>query len=221
VELRHQTMSAGSLLWRAVSAHRVGTVFREDIPDVDDDGRLGGRFDPNEACRYPYCYLTLDPVTAVAETILRDAPYQAEGRLILRAKYEHKVMVGMEATRPLSLIRLMDAEDLAAARQDTWIIHAEPRDYPLTRRWAHWYRDCSPRADGLIWPSKRHPGGQVVMLFGDADRAGAGAGAVAGSPFGTRKLGDEPGRRWLSGLLEPLATYLEPPAELLAQPMAG
>jgi hypothetical protein len=210
VQLRHQKLSAGTLLWRTISEYRLDSLFRDDIPDVHNDGRYGGRFDPIQRCRYPYVYLGLDPVTAVAETLLRNAPFQAAGRVIPRVKYERKVMAILETTRPLELIRLIDAEDLAAARQDSWIVHAEVGEYPLTRSWAHWYRDCSVRADGLIWPSKRHPAGQVMMLFGDPSRC---ADAITLSPFGIRKLGDEPGRKWLGGLLEPLLTYLEQPEE--------
>lgn len=207
VELRHQTLSAGIPLWRLGSVRRPAAVFREDIPDIADDGRLGGRFDPTKDCSYPYGYVALDPVTAVAEALLRDAPYQAGGRLLPHSKYVHKIMMCLEASRPLTLIRLIDAEDLAAARTDTWLLHAEPPDYPVTRRWAHWFRDCSPRADGIVWPSKRHPGGQVVLLFGDLGRSGS---AVGPSPFGARPLGTEEGTRWLAGLLAPLLTFLAP-----------
>jgi len=205
VELRHQKLPAGVPLWRLGSRRRPAGVFQDEILDVDDDGRLGGRFDPTKDCPYPYSYVALDPMTTLAESILRDAPYEAGGRLLPHSKYGHKVMTCLEASRPLQLIRLIDAEDLAAARTDTWLVHAESPDYPVTRRWAHWFRDCSPAADGMIWPSKRHPGGQVVLLFGDLDRCGS---VVGPSPFGTRPLGTKDGRRWLAGLLEPLFTFL-------------
>jgi RES domain-containing protein len=205
VELQHQTLAAGMPLWRLGSSRRPAGVFREDIPDVDDTGLKGGRFDPTAACLYPYVYVAMDPVTTLAESILRDAPYQAGGRLLPRSKYAHKVMMCLESTRPLRLVRLIDAEDLAAARNDTWLVHADSPDYPVTRRWAHWFRDCSPKADGMIWPSKRQPGGQVTLLFGDAYRSGT---AVGPSPFGTRPLGTPEGERWLAGLLAPLLTFL-------------
>jgi hypothetical protein len=217
VELRHQTLSAGTLLWRLGSSRRAPGIFREDILDLRGDGSAGGRFDPTERCRYPYGYVALEPVTTLAESILRDAPYEAAGRLIPRRKYAHKVMACLEATRPLRLIRLVDAEDLAAARTYTWLVHTESPDYPATRQWAHWFRECSRRADGMVWPSKRHPGGQVAMLFGDDDRCG---GAVQASPFGTRALGDPDGERWLAGLLEPLLTYLVPDGDEPAMPDA-
>ena len=100
VELRHQTVAAGLPLWRLGSVRRPAGVFRDDILDVDDDGRLGGRFDPTKECPYPYSYVALDPVTPLAESILRDAPYQAGGRLLPRSKYAHKVMMCLESSRP-------------------------------------------------------------------------------------------------------------------------
>jgi hypothetical protein len=210
VKLNVETISAGSLLWRTVQKDFADSHFREDIRDVDGNGLRGGRFDPAADCRYRYSYVALDPLTALAETLLRNTPYSAAGRLVRRVRLNRQMMVVLEATRPLTFVRLVDAADLAAARTDTWLVQAEPPDYPATRRWAHWFRECAARADGIVWPSKRHPGGQVAVLFGDDDRCGK---AVKTSPFASRPLDDADGRSWLAGLLAPLATYLEPVEE--------
>jgi RES domain-containing protein len=204
-ELRHITVSAGQPMWRVTPLVHLESLFRTDVVDVKGDGKAGGRFDPGSECLYPYTYVALDPLTAIAETMLRSVGYQAAGRLLHRAAYTGRAVSILEPTRELSLISLLEAGDLAAARQDSWLVHAEPRQYPRTRRWGYWFRECSRRADGIIWPSKRHPHGKAVLLFGDPDRCGT---ALQRAPFGHRALDTEDGEHWLAGLLRPLQTYL-------------
>lgn len=205
-ELRHAAIGAGVPMWRVTPVEYLDSLFRNESADVKGDGRAGGRFDPGPDCPYPYTYVALDPVTAIAETLLRNRAFTAAGRLLRRDAYAARAVSILEPTRPLSLISLVEPEDLAAALQDGWLIHAEPRQYPRTRRWAHWFRECSDRADGIIWPSKRQPRGRVVLLFGDVDRAGL---AMRRAPFGHRALDTEDGEQWLNGLLRPLHTYLK------------
>lgn len=205
-QLRHISLSAGHLLWRVTPMQYLDDLFRTDVVDTKADGQTGGRFDPTPECLYPYTYVALDPLTAIAETLLRNAEYQAGGQLLPRAKYRERAVSVLEPTRALSLVTLSDLQDLAAARQDTWLVHADAEQYPLTRRWGHWFRECSERADGLIWPSKRNPHGRAILLFGDPDRCGT---ALRRAPFGHRRLDTADGEQWLAGLLKPLYTYLK------------
>ena len=206
--LRHLTLAAGQPLWRVTPSKHLDDLFRTDVVDVKNDGSCGGRFDPTSECDYPYTYVALDPVTALAETLLRNVAYDAAGRLLRRTAYAGRTVSILETSRALSLISLLEPEDLAAARQDTWLVHAEPEQYPRTRQWAHWFRECSEHADGVIWPSKRRPRGKAIILFGDADRCGT---VLRRAPFDHRPLDGDDGERWLAGLLKPLHTYLDRP----------
>ena len=133
----------------------------------------------------------LQRVEAVAEggaLALADQPVQLAGFLV-------------------RLVRHLDAADLAAACQDSWLIHTESPDYRMTQRWAHWLRDSSApdgyRPAGLMWPAKRQPGGRAVLLFGD--RCGD---VVLCSSFGERPLDDDAGLDWLNLRLALLRTKI-------------
>jgi RES domain-containing protein len=204
---RIHALPAGSLLWRLERPRRNGErpLFRDRPAGIDEDGLMQGRrWDPSQTVRYGYCYAALDDLTAICETLLRDIPYDGPTRYLPLGAIRNRSLVALETTRPLALISLLEAADLAAVRQDTWIVHAEPREYWVTQLWAHWLREATlddgTRPDGLIWPSKRQPTGRAVMLFEDRARD-----AVLRSPLGERPLEVE-GLSWLNARLQLLNT---------------
>jgi len=208
-EPHYFALPAGSLLWRIERPNRAGErpLFRDRPAGVNPEGLMQGRrWDPAGDIRYGYLYAALDDLTALCETLLRDIPYDAPLRYLPLGAVENRSLVALETTRPLQLISLLEAADLAAVWQDTWLVHAEPRDYWVTQLWAHWLRQAETAdrsgPDGVVWPSKRQPTGRAVMLF--EDRA---SDAVIRSPLGERKL-DETGYglRWLNARLRLLNT---------------
>lgn len=215
---RYQEVPAGTLLWRVTgvadgqSPRPEPSLFRAPVRDVEDDSlHWGGRFDPTPDCPFPYCYAAFDDLTALCEVLLRDVPFNSPQRYLPASAVAGRSLVLLETLRPLRLVSLLAAADLAAARQDTWLVHTDHTNYPVTRLWAHWLRDGEDAAGqgppaGLVWPSKRHPSGQAVLLFGD--RCGD---AVTYSPFGARPLDDEAGRDWLNRRLSLLRTRVNPP----------
>jgi hypothetical protein len=208
---RHMELPAGSFLWRVTggsssAAGDPASPFRE--PPAADPGsydpRWAGRFDPTPECRYPYCYAAFDDLTAICEVLLRDVGFTGPERYLVRSDVVGRRLVILETRRPLWLVSLLDAADLAAAGQDSWLLHTEPANFRITQRWAHWLR-ASKTPDGgspagLVWLSKRAPGGRVVLLFGDRCE-----GSVSYSPFGERRL-DGDGLRWLNLRLSLLRT---------------
>ena len=101
-----------------------------------------------------------------------------------------------------------NAADLAAACQDSWLVHTGSVDYRITQRWAHWLRDGiapdSAPPSGLMWESKRALGGRAALLFGDRCED-----AVGYSSFGERML-DGSGLDWLNLRLSLLRTKVHP-----------
>lgn len=203
---RFVDLPAGSFLWRVTRQPRPAaggpvSPFRT-LPDpAAYDPRKSGRFDSTPECPYPYCYAALDDLTALCEVLLRDVGFSAPTRYLPRAEVAGRWLALLETRARLWLVSLADAPDLAAACQDSWLIHTESPDYRMTQRWAHWLRD-SPAPDGrhpagLMWPAKRQPGG----------RAG---GAVVRRPLRGRGhllviRGAPAGRRRRPGLAEPAA----------------
>lgn len=159
-------LTAGIVLWRV---HR-----RKFAPDsfnrtpIDPDKRGGGRFDCTSERFYPYLYAAPDESTALAETLLRDLPFDDRGRRLLpRARIAGRRLSAVELTGDVKLLRLVDSTDLAGICADESLLHAEPLKYDLTRRWACWLHERQSWAQGLEWQSKRDLTRRCVMLFGD------------------------------------------------------
>ena len=211
--VRHLTVPAGQLLWRIARHEQIrdASIFSSKQalagwPTCAEDlEKLGGRFDATEEAEFSYCYLALDDLTAVAETVLRDVAFTDQVRTVPRKQVRGRCLAVFEALKPLQLVALTTAAELARARQDTWLIHAGPTEYWRTRRWGHWLRQCSKDAHGLIWPSRRNPGGHAIMLFGDR----CGTEAVATHPVFTRDLDGTGGETWLNNRLQELNTCVE------------
>ncbi|MGD0068776.1 MAG: RES family NAD+ phosphorylase [Streptosporangiaceae bacterium] len=204
---RYTELPAGSFLWRVTRKPADGGSVSPflTVPDADSyDARLGGRFDPTPDCPYPYCYAAFDDLTALCEVLLRNVGFDGPQRYLLKRDIAGRRLAILETTRPLWLVSLQDAADLAAACQDSWLIHTETPNYRITRRWAHWLRDSeAPDGKGpagLVWLSKRAPNGRVVLLFGDRCDD-----AVVFSTFGERRL-DDGGLDWLNLRLAQLRT---------------
>jgi hypothetical protein len=203
---RFLPLPAGSTLWTVTTP--AAEPFRAPPTEPEmQAARWGGRFDPTPDCPYPYCYAALDDLTALSEALLRDVRMDAPTRYL-----PHRILVGrtlatVQTVRELWLVSLLDGPDLAAARQDSWLVYAESREFPRTQLWAHWLRDCTaPDAAapaGIVWPSKRHPSGRALLFFGDRC-----ADAVLRSPHGERRLDDETGRSWVNLRLAQLRTRL-------------
>ncbi len=215
---RFREVPPGTLLWRVTAPAQPSIpeaeqpLFRAPAREVESHGgRWGGRFDATPDCPYPFCYAAFDDLTALCEVLLRDVPFGAEERYLPHTAVAGRRLVLLETLRPLWLVSLLGAADLAAARQDTWLVHTDDVNYPITRLWAHWLRDGDgstgqgPPA-GLVWPSKRQPTGRAVLLFGD--RCGD---AVRYSSLGSLRLDQPPGLDWLNRRLALVRTRIGPP----------
>ena len=213
-ELLHRTIPSGSLLWRVTRREyaRRASLFNTRAAPVtsastqDEIATPYGRFDASDEDTYGFCYAALDDLTAIAETLLRDVAFTEEVRPIPLKDVRGRCLAVYETLEPLTLVTLTTSAELARARQDPWLIQAEPGDYARTRPWGHWLRRCS-QAHGFLWPSKRNPGGQSLVLF--ADR-GVGS-RLSLIPVFTRDLDGGGGLEWLNRRLEDLNTFVPEP----------
>jgi RES domain len=154
-----------------------------------------------------FCYVALDEATALAETLLRDLPFDERGmRVLTSSAVTDRRISGLTLTRDLELVSLIDGKDLAAIGQDYWLVVANGAEYAQTRGWGHWLRRQADWAHGFIWSSLRDRGGLAIVLFGDRCAAAFGKdyqrALLHEVPELAVDLDDEPGAEWLNKRLE-------------------
>lgn len=170
----------------------------------------GSRFDSTSADPYPYLYAGVDDSVALAETLLRDIPADDRGgRFLPKRAWRNRTVSRLETTTPLTLVSLRSGTDLAAIGQDTWLVWCDAADYPQTRAWAHWLRSIHPCAAGLVWLSKREPGKEAYVFFGD--RCPPGTFIDAPGPLApAAPFVDPVAAAWLRAALRPYRVTIRP-----------
>lgn len=163
---RYETLPAGSLLWRLHDAEYTAWSF---APPLKDDIFEGNRFDGTPTDPFPFHYSAEQQITALAEVLLRDRPFDEKTatRIIPASAVAGRVLAPVETTAPLELISLITAEDQAAVCQDKWLFEAEEAELIRVRRWTAQLRKAERRAKGLVWASRRDHPRRAYVLFGD------------------------------------------------------
>ncbi|MFD8569772.1 RES family NAD+ phosphorylase [Streptomyces sp. NPDC059639] len=210
-------LQPGTRLFRV---HQRKYSAEEFNPTVCDPHFGGSRFDGTENDRYAYLYAAPRVETALAETVLRDLPFEDEDNPRV---LQYKALVGrcvteLELVTEVRLLSLMDEPARVAVRQDAWLVHAEAPEYPFTRRWGHWIRSQATWAQGLAWPSKRDGPYPAIVLF--ADRLGPPhpAEVLRRLPKPSIDLDDEAGVHWLEQTLYRYDVCVGAPPETVAGP---
>lgn len=165
------TLAAGTVLFRIHASSRPADVFRT-VPSHRYYG--GGRFDATADDEYPFIYAGESIEVAIAETLLRDLPFDATGVLQLPlVKVRGRRISAVATTLSCALVSLRSASDLAAVSQDPWLTTCDPSFYAQSRHWAHWIRRQAPTAAGYVWMSRREPTQRAFIFFGDRLPSGA------------------------------------------------
>jgi RES domain len=200
-----RVLASGTSLWRVHDRDYGPTAFKDEPADKHFGG---GRFDSTADDLYPYLYAALADTTAVTETLVRGLPFAGNRtRTLPRKSLSGRSLCRLELTSELTLISLVSSTDLAAVKQDDWLISADAKEYAFTRRWAHWLRAQACWAHGLIWSTRRDLGEASVVLFGDRCPAGA---VRLTEPC--LDLDRAAGARWLNSMLAPYDVCIRPPS---------
>ncbi|MEU5108690.1 RES family NAD+ phosphorylase [Streptomyces sp. NPDC021354] len=199
-------LDAGTELWRC---HQTTFPCTEFNPVAAHAHFGGSRFDGTSEDPYPYLYAGLDPTTALAEVLLRDVEFSGpEGmRQVPWAQAAIRSLAKLRVTEDLVLVRLFSERDLAAVFQTSWLLETEGPGYAQTRAWAREIRRQVPRAQGLLWQSRRNRPEQALVLFGDR----CGAEPLKAVPGHAHNLGTFEGTRVANELLVPLRAVIVPP----------
>ncbi|MFG2595620.1 RES family NAD+ phosphorylase [Streptomyces sp. NPDC048462] len=201
-----RVLPEGTELWRC---HQHGYGAESFNPNRAHAYFRGNRFDATDEDPYPFLYAALDPVTALSEVLLRsvDFEHRTAIRLIPWAQASRYTLSALRTTRELSLVELATAEGLAAVWQDSWLVDAEPGDYPKTRYWVRLMREHAAEVHGLIWESKRCRPRSALQLFGDR----CGKDPLATAPNRGLRLDSPEGLAEANRLLGPLSAVVSSP----------
>jgi hypothetical protein len=163
-------------LWRCHTTKYAATAFNDTFLHP----RFGGnRFAGTTDDPYPYLYVTREATTALAEVFLRSLEFTPPdgARLVPLAQARRYTLSQVRTVRELTLVELTTEEDLAGVFQTGWLLEAEAPEYAAgkpdapaytcTRFWSSEIRRQEARAEGLVWPSRRHRPRAALVLFGD------------------------------------------------------
>jgi RES domain len=163
-----ETLPVGTRLWRMHEAKYAAESFAP--PRGDDIFGQANRFDGADPdAPYPFHYSAAHRLTALAETVLRDLPFDPllAMRLVAHEAVRGRLLSAVETVRPLRLIRLVTAEDQAAVGQDKWLFEGAGAELIRVRRWAWQLRAAEPGAQGFVWASRQDQPRRAYVLFGD------------------------------------------------------
>lgn len=164
-------LSSGTVLFRI---HQVRFAADAFSPVLSHKYFGGGRFDATADDTYSYLYAGDAVSGAVAEMLLRDSPINATGAITVpRVAVSGRRLSAVRVATDLTVVALTGLTELRNCSQDTWLVQANPPEYPQTRHWGHWIRAQAPTAHGFVWLSKRDPTKQSYVLFGDRCPSGA------------------------------------------------
>ncbi|MBA2807788.1 RES family NAD+ phosphorylase [Streptomyces sp. KM273126] len=199
-------LPAGSLIWRCHAGHYGVGQFNSRTAH---EHFKGSRFDSTEADPYPYLYAALDPVTALAEVLLRSVEFSGgKGTAARQIPWGQASRYLLSAVRTAVDVRLVDitsAEGLAAVWQDEWLVTS--LEYAQTRYWVRLIREHSASAQGLCWTSKRCMPRRALQFFGDR----CGEHLLAPTPEECYRLGSPTDAKEINRMLSPLHAVISEP----------
>jgi hypothetical protein len=205
---RYRVIPAGTELWRAHPSAYGPDQFNPTLADIHFDG---GRFEGTLLDPYHCLYLAGDPLTALAESVLRSRPYEGPAG-IRRIPYRTVWRRSLSCLRTrcdLNLVSLVDGKDLAAVLHDSSLLDED--NYATARRWASEIRAQAPEATGLVWESRRNRPERALVLFHDRFQRCEGGPLEVLRGRGIPDLGSQEGMKRANDLLVPLRAAISEP----------
>ncbi|MFK0191581.1 RES family NAD+ phosphorylase [Kitasatospora sp. NPDC090308] len=208
------TVPAGTELWRVHKSKYAPDEFNDRLADIHFGG---GRFEGTVLDPYHYLYLAATPLTALAESLLRSVPYGGDGvREVGYAAAEGRALSCLRSRCDLVLVPLLTGADLAAVRCQETLLDDE-RNYAVSRRWSSEIRAQEPRAQGLLWDSRRNRRDDVMVLYRDRVGRGADGPLEAVPERSVPDLGSPEGLARANEVLAPLRARVSVPATWTGQ----
>ncbi|MER6348634.1 RES family NAD+ phosphorylase [Streptomyces sp. NPDC001532] len=211
LELRphRKVIPAGTELWRVHHSKYAPDQFNPKLSDIHFDG---GRFEGTVLDPYHSLYLADDPLTALAESVLRSRPFERPvgmRRIPYRTVWQRSLS-GLRTRYDLHLVSLIEGQDLAAVCQDATLLEDEG-NYARARRWSSEIRAQAPDAMGLVWESRRNRSRLALVLYHDRFEDRDGGPLEVLTDTGIADLGSQEGMKRANEILEPLRAEISEP----------
>lgn len=152
---------------------RLVRVHERDYGELEFNSspRPSARFRPLGDPVVPTLYAGLDEHVAIAEGLFHDVPVRPEAvRQYPLAGLDGRVISELTPIRDLTLIALRGYGLQRLGLTHGELIETPAAAYAWTARWAHALHRAAPRADGLVWMSRRFTGRAAVMLWQEDGR---------------------------------------------------
>lgn len=143
--------------------------------DIDrpEDGARFSPFSDDLGANVPTLYAGTTEYAAALESVFHDVPHVPDPPFP-NSKLGHFVLSHFSVVRPLSVLELVNSQlrqfpvaGRAHSLLEAEIVHSDPRQYPMTRRWAQYFYNGIPTLQGLAWRPRLGGEGISYVLFGD------------------------------------------------------
>jgi hypothetical protein len=148
---------------------------------TDGNARFSPLVDPATGKVIPTIYAAASEAGAISEVVLHDVPTPSTGYLHDWERDKAGPLHLSKIALPALKLADLQSQGLQAAGLEQWeMFGTNQPDYPRTRAWALHVWQSLPKAQGLLWMSRRANDSAVLMLF--RDRVPAGVPAVMSGP---------------------------------------
>jgi hypothetical protein len=104
---------------------------------------------------------------AAFETIFHDLEAAAPFKFVPLSSLEGLQYSTFQVDRPVRLASLYSADLMRFGLERRQVIDTPRSSYPITRLWSATVHHSDPKADGMIWVSRRYDQERALILFGD------------------------------------------------------
>ncbi|CAI1631846.1 RES family NAD+ phosphorylase [Serratia plymuthica] len=161
ININKRILEAGTPLYRIHREKYAGDAFNASrqgdarfSPIVNEDSRVIATAYAGDSTKVAFC-----------EVPLHDVDFSQVKVEFATARLAGLVHTELVVNKALELAEL-DQPGLAKMRASKKVTHCDAAQYGVTRQWAEAIHKQYKEVQGLVWPSKQHPGNAYVF-FGD------------------------------------------------------
>jgi hypothetical protein len=142
--------------------------------DVKEDGSRFNPFKNATGINVSTLYAGTTEHAAALESVFHDVPHVPDPQFPT-SKLHHFVLSHFVVQRALHVLELINSQLRQVpvpGRDDqslleSELVHSNPQQYPMTRRWAQYFFNSLPALQGLAWRPRLGGEGTAYIFFGD------------------------------------------------------